>query len=134
MKIFIDTSALLAVLNRDDKFHDSAAKEWVRLIESEYSLLSSNYIMIETIALLQRRFGTDAVRLLISDVQPLIKLVWVDESIHESALNVVKTINQRNLSLVDCTSFEIMRQLGIEHVFSFDSHFSEQGFRVIPEP
>jgi len=134
MKIFIDTSALLAVLNRDDKFHDSAAKEWVRLIESEYSLLSSNYIMIETIALLQRRFGTDAVRLLISDVQPLIKLVWVDESIHESALNVVKTINQRNLSLVDCTSFEIMRQLGIENVFSFDSHFSEQGFRVIPEP
>ncbi len=132
MKIFVDTSAFLAMLVRDDQFHDLAKNEWTRIIDTDATMISSNYIVVETIALLQRRFGNDAVRLFTSDVQPLITLAWVDEKTHESALNVVKTINQRILSLVDCTSFEIMRQLGIEHVFSFDSHSSDQGFKVIP--
>jgi predicted nucleic acid-binding protein len=35
------------------------------------------------------------------------------------------------LSLVDCTSFEIMRQTRFEKVFTFDPHFSEQGFIII---
>jgi uncharacterized protein len=134
MKLFIDTSAFLAILNRDDHFHDSAKNEWIRLLELDATMISSNYIMVETIALLQRRFGIDAVRLFTSDVQPLIHLVWVNEKVHESALNVVKTIHQRDLSLVDCTSFEIMRNMGIEQVFTFDSHFSDQGFTIFPKP
>lgn len=132
MKLFVDTSAFLAMLVKDDQFHDSAKNEWTRIIDTNATMISNNYVMVETIALLQRRFGTEAVRLFTSDVQPLINLAWVDEKIHESALIVVKTINQRNLSLVDCTSFEIMRQLGIEHVFTYDPHFSDQGFKVIP--
>jgi predicted nucleic acid-binding protein len=133
MKIFIDTSAILAILNSNDHFHDPARNEWSRIIESQDVIFSSNYIFVETIALLQRRFGTEAVRLFTSNFQPLINLVWIDETIHEAALSVVKTINLRELSLVDCTSFEIMRQMDIEHVFSFDTHFSEQGFIVIPK-
>jgi predicted nucleic acid-binding protein len=35
----------------------------------------------------------------------------------------------RDLSLVDCVSFEIMRDLGIATTFSFDDHFAQQGFR-----
>jgi predicted nucleic acid-binding protein len=33
---------------------------------------------------------------------------------------------------VDCTSFEIMRQARLERAFTFDPHFAEQGFVVIP--
>lgn len=132
MKLFVDTSAILAILNSDDQFHDQAKIEWIRIIDSGDILFSSNYIIIETISLLQRRFGTVAVRLFCDGFQPLLNLVWVDEKIHESALNVVKTINHRNLSFVDCTSFEIMRRMGIENVFSFDSHFTDQGFSIVP--
>jgi predicted nucleic acid-binding protein len=42
------------------------------------------------------------------------------------------TASKRNLSLVDCVSFEIMRALGIKTVFAFDPHFAEQGYRCIP--
>ena len=40
--------------------------------------------------------------------------------------------NRRQLSLVDCSSFETMRRVRIEKVFTFDEHFREQGFEVIP--
>lgn len=44
----------------------------------------------------------------------------------------VLTANRRQLSLVDCSAFETMRRLDIETVFTFDEHFREQGFNVIP--
>lgn len=40
--------------------------------------------------------------------------------------------NRRNLSLVDCVSFEVMRDLGVKDVFAFDPHFREHGFTCIP--
>jgi predicted nucleic acid-binding protein len=45
-------------------------------------------------------------------------------------LGILLAANRLNLSLVDCTSFEIMRQTRLEKVFTFDPHFSEQGFFI----
>ncbi len=132
MKIFIDTSAILAILNDQDRFHEPAKKEWTKFIESEDVLFCSNYILLETITLLQHRFGTDAVRLFTSNIQPVLNIIWINESLHNSGLSIINTINQRSLSLTDCTSFEIMRQMDMEIAFTFDSHFSDQGFKVIP--
>ncbi len=39
---------------------------------------------------------------------------------------------RRQLSLVDCASFDAMRRLGITTVFTFDKHFAEQGFAQVP--
>ena len=72
-------------------------------------------------------------RLFESDILPIIEIVWVDETIHMQGMSARLVANRRNLSLVDCTSFEIMRHLGLDTTFSFDPHFSEQGFKVIHE-
>jgi len=96
-------------------------------------LFSSNYVILETSALLQHRFGTDALRMFESDILPVIDIVWVDETIHKQGMSALLVANRRNLSLVDCTSFEIIRQFGMDEVFTFDHHFNEQGFKVIPE-
>jgi predicted nucleic acid-binding protein len=50
-----------------------------------------------------------------------------------AAMSALLAANRRTLSLVDCTSFEIMRESGLDTVFTFDAHFSEQGFKVIPQ-
>ena len=133
MNIFIDTSAFLAVLNANDKFHPSAKHDWDELLSSEAILISSNYVILETTALLQHRFGIEAVRLVESDILPIIEIAWVDEVIHKQAMSALLVANHRDLLLVDCTSFEIIRQVGLDRVFTFDPHFREQGFKVIPE-
>ena len=51
---------------------------------------------------------------------------------HEAAVEAVLTAGKRKLSLVDCVSFQVLRQLGVQAVFCFDEHFREQGFEVIP--
>jgi predicted nucleic acid-binding protein len=39
---------------------------------------------------------------------------------------------RRKLSLVDCISFQTMREYGAPTAFCFDPHFREQGFDTIP--
>ena len=131
MNIFIDTAAFLAVLNANDRFHPSARQIWNEILSSDSTLISSNYVILETTALLQHRFGIEALRLFDSDIMPVIEIAWVDETIHKQGMSALLVANRRNLSLVDCTSFEIMRQAGLDAVFTFDPHFGEQGFNMI---
>ena len=132
MNIFIDTAAFLAVLNANDQFHPQARRTWDDILASDAALFSSNYVLIETIALLQHRFGIDAVRLFEGDILPVIEIGWVDETLHNQATSALLAANRRELSLVDCTSFEMMRQAGMDAAFTFDPHFREQGFKVLP--
>ena len=133
MNTFIDTAAFLAVLNANDQFHLLAKQSWEEVLASDSTLFSSNYVVLETTALLQHRFGVEAVRLFESDILPIIEIVWVEEAVHKQGMSALLAANRRDLSLVDCTSFEIMRQIRLDTAFTFDPHFSEQGFGVIPE-
>lgn len=95
-------------------------------------MFSSNYVLLETTTLLQHRFGIEAVRLFESDILPVLEVNWIDDLLHKRAMSALLAANRRALSLVDCTSFEIMRQFGMDKAFTFDPHFREQGFELIP--
>jgi predicted nucleic acid-binding protein len=133
MNIFIDTSAFLAILNENDQFHQQAKKLWTENLTSCAVIFSSNYVMLETMALLQHRFGIEALRLFENYIQPVIEMIWIGETVHKTGVGILMAANRRNLSLVDCTSFEVMRQARLENVFTFDPHFAEQGFIAIPQ-
>lgn len=128
MTVFVDTSALFAVLDADDGAHSQADGIWRRLLTQEEVLLTSNYVLVETFALVQRRLGMNAVESLSTDVTPVLNVHWVDEAEHSRAVTAILAARRRKLSLVDCVSFDIMRRLGVESCFAFDSHFEAQGF------
>lgn len=132
MTVFVDTSALYALLDRADANHKRAVAAWTDLLDSEERLFTSNYVLVESFALTQGRLGIDALRVLQEDVLPVISIHFVDREIHRSGLSAVLSAGRRDLSFVDCVSFEIMRTLGIKTAFSFDSHFKQQGFTVMP--
>lgn len=128
MSVFVDTSALLALLHADDVNHDKAAATFRNLIERGDQFVTTNYCVVETVALLQHRFGPTASRRFHDDVLPVLGLVWVDADIHAAGMAALLTASRRTLSLVDCVSFCFMRARGIDRAFHFDRHFREQGF------
>jgi uncharacterized protein len=131
LSVYVDTSAFLAVLNASDRFHESARHRWVQLLESGTPLVCNNYVLIETLAVLQNRLGMEAVTTLQNVVVPVLVVLWVDQDLHQRAVSALLVARRRRLSLVDCTSFESMRQVGLQQVFAFDAHFEEQGFEVL---
>ena len=128
MTVFIDTSALLAVMDADDESHRRADGSWRKLLASDLSLATTNYVLVETFALAQIRLGLDAVRSLRHDVIPVLRVIWVDAELHEAGVTALLTAGRRRLSLVDCVSFEVMRREGVRQALAFDRHFTEQGF------
>ena len=132
MRIFVDTSGFFALLDRDDADHKKARKIWSDVLNPENTLITSNYVIVESCALIQHRLGLEAVRGFHEDILPLINIEWIDAEIHKSGVSALLAASRRRLSLVDCVSFETMRTLGIKTVFAFDLHFAEQGFKCIP--
>ncbi len=132
MTLFVDTSALLAFLDADQPRHADVTEAWRRALNDHDSLVTSNYVLVETFALVQRRLGLDALRALAGDLVPLLQPLWVDEELHGAAMAALFTAGRRKLSLVDCTSFELMRRHGIAAALSLDADFAQQGFRLLP--
>ena len=131
-KIFVDTSALYALISTEDQNIVPAVITWESMLEREDILFTNNYVLLECFALIQNRLGIEFTRALQSNLVPFLQIDWIGEQQHISSVNDVLAANRRQLSIVDCSSFESMRRLGIEKVFTFDEHFREQGFDVIP--
>jgi len=133
MTIFVDTAALYAFLDADDANHAECEREWRRLLKHDEQLVTSNYVLVETCALVQHRLGVQAVRDLQEVMLPALQVLWVDEQAHREAVSALLTAGRRELSLVDCASFGLMRKWGITSAFTLDRHFDEQGFRRLPD-
>jgi predicted nucleic acid-binding protein len=132
MSIFVDTSVFLAVLAEDDSNNEIAARTLATLVENGAQLITTNYILVESYALIQRRMGMNAVQDFQDKILPSLNLVWINTEEHERAMDIFLSENRRNLSFVDCSSFDTIQRLVIDKVFTFDGHFTEQGFAVIP--
>ncbi|MGZ8722393.1 MAG: type II toxin-antitoxin system VapC family toxin [Aeromicrobium sp.] len=127
MKVFVDTSALLAILDEDDRYHREAA-ETFRALMVDTELVTHNYVEVETLTLARRRLGPGSVALLTDRLLPSLTTIWVDESLHRAALAAHRGAGT-SVSLVDNVSFEVMRREGIDQAFAFDADFEAQGFR-----
>ncbi len=132
-KVFIDTSAFYALMDRSDSYHQSASKLWAHFLDKGYHLKTSNYITVETLALMQNRLGFEAADLWSRDVLDIVETLWIDEALHKLAFEIWFSLGRRKLSLVDCASFAVMRHDKMEKVFGFDKHFTEHGFEVLNE-
>lgn len=131
MEVFVDTSAFYAALDADDANHLAAVQTWRNLEEMGETPSTSNYVLVETVAVVGRRLGLQVVRDFQTQFVPLLQVHWIDESLHDLGVAAMLTAGRRDLSLVDCVSFELMRRLGLDTAFAFDAHFAEQGFRCV---
>jgi uncharacterized protein len=128
----VDTSALFALLDADDGNHRRARAHLETLLADGGALLTHEYVLVETIALVQRRLGLGPLRRFLDDLLPLIDVAWVDEALHLEAREALLAAGQRQVSLVDRVSFLVMRRHGVRRAFAFDADFGAAGFEVVP--
>jgi len=131
LAVLIDTSAIYALLDEEDPLHARSVAVLRRLGRDRGDVVVHSYVIGEAFALLQRRLGLDAVRRFISTIMPLLSVVWVDKALHDRGVSALLAADRRTVSLVDHTSFLVMRDLGIRAAFAFDDDFVAQGFELL---
>ena len=130
MNVFVDTSGYFALLVQNDHMHIRAKENFSYFAEQNAQLVTSSFVLVETIALLQRRIGLAPVHDFNAKILPLLDVIWVNDKWYTCAMQRLFAQNNRNVSLVDCLSFEIMDSLEIKYAFAFDRHFEENGFTI----
>ena len=130
MVTFVDTSGLYAFLAADDADHQASVASFRRLVADAEPMLTHSYVVVESTALVQRRLGFEAVSSLQDAIWPQLEIIWVDQALHERAAEANRAAARRAVSLVDWTSFLVMRDRRIRDAWAFDHDFLEQGFRI----
>ena len=90
--------------------------------------LTHNYVLVESLALLQHRLGIAALKLARSS--SAFDVVWVERPLHEEAARKLARARSRRVSFVDQVSFLVMRSKGIGTALAFDPDFEREGFQL----
>ena len=124
--ILVDTSAVYALIDRDDRNHAPAKAKLKALKRQKLEPFLTNFLVAETHALLLSRLGIDVAR------QWLLANVWRIESVipsdEQKARDIIRTYVDKDFSYTDASSFAVMERLGLETAFTFDRHFKQYGF------
>lgn len=132
MSLFLDTSALYPLLVRTEEGHDAVAGAFREAVDEGRTVVTTNYVALETIALLQSRIGLEAVADLSDRILPLARIRWVDEALHRRAVEELVRRDRRRVSLT--VSFLVMQADGIREALALDGGFEERGFDLLPGP
>jgi uncharacterized protein len=125
--MLLDTSGLLCLHFSTEPLHTQACIAY----QKAAIRLTHNYVIAEYVALanarrLPRASVLDFVVDLLSSTD--IKTVWVDESIHQAAVELLTLRQDKTYSLCDAVSFVLMRQQGVTEALTTDRHFEQEGF------
>lgn len=129
-RVFVDSSALLTLLDRADARHDAARLCLLGLADAD--LVTHGYVVAESLAVARRRFGVDGAVALIDGLLPAIDVVAVEPAVHAAAMARYRDSLPSGTSFVDQVSLELMTRESIETAFVFDADFATAGIQVIP--
>jgi predicted nucleic acid-binding protein len=128
--VFVDTSGFYAFLDPSDPFHDQAHDCFLRAEREGWQLVTTNYVVHESWAIIQGRLGWEAVEAWRNRLVSRCKIVWVDEPLHAMGEARCRQARERRLSLTDCVSLEVMQRSGINEAVARDDHFERRGIRL----
>ena len=127
--ILVDTSGAFALADLNDLRHAKATSLFQAAAAKGEGLLIHSYTISEAASLMQRRLGLAAALAFLQSLDQF-TVHWIEPADHEEAVELLEARNRRNLSLVDCASFVVMRRYGVTHGLFFDADFEREGFEL----
>lgn len=136
MRALVDTSALLALANARDQFHERA----VRAARAHYAgggrFVGTLAVLAEFHAHLMYLRGAERAREAITKLLADPSHEWIPvtaDVVHHAVTGWLARFPDQRISLTDAISFEVMRRERTSHAFAFDRHFELAGFKLIAE-
>jgi predicted nucleic acid-binding protein len=132
--LFIDTAGWMACADSADPAHARCCAARDGALEAGQTLVTTDFVVDETLTLLRFRLGLAAVEAWWQQVDRSPRLRWerIDSERFEKARQLFFEYGDKNFSFTDCTSFVIMREVRLTHAMTTDRHFRQMGFQVVP--
>ncbi len=136
-RVFVDTWAWYALADSADADHELARVANEQLLDEGGTFVTTNLVFSEALTLIRYRLGHSAAIRFGRSIQQLtgsgmVEFVRIDDSHEAAAWVIFEHYTDQTFSYTDCTSFAVMRALGLTRVFTADHHFAILGFDLIP--
>ena len=132
MRLFVDTSAWLAINDKNDQYHREALSRNVIIKARKLDLVTSDYVIDETLTIIRYRVSHTAA-VVFGDAlmdSRIVTIFAITDNEKLAAWALFKKYSDKELSFTDCSSFALMKKLGVRQAFSFDDHFRQTGFQL----
>ena len=132
-EVFLDTSFAIALSSITDQNHIRAVELAHHIENNSTRLVTTQAILLEIgNALSKQRYRVAAIELLESiESDPNIEVVLLTNNLYRLALNLFKQREDKEWGLIDCVSFIVMQNRGINDALTADIHFQQAGFRAL---
>lgn len=131
--VFLDTSGLVALTDRDDYWHSKAMQAWQVLVEQKRTMVTTSLVLIELADGLGKvRFRHIALQLVDAlQNSSVVEVVHVTSELESLGWQLYRERADKNWGMTDCVSISLMNSHGMADVFGLDHHFEQAGFKLL---
>ena len=132
--LFVDTAGWMACADQADPAHHRALESRDAALESGCVLVTTDYVIDETLTLLRVRLRLAAAEAWWAQIEGSSRLrwEWIGMARAEKARDVFFRHRDKSYSFTDCTSFVVMKELKLKQALTTDRHFRQMGFEDLP--
>lgn len=129
-KVFVDTAAFLALLNRSDIWHKKAKETELFLNRNRFLWVTTEFIILELADALCDSYWRSKTARFIKMIKKLqsVSIIPLDSELLNKGLDLYQSRLDKDWGLTDCISFVVMQREEITEVFTTDKHFEQAGF------
>jgi len=124
----------MACADASDPAHQAACECRDAALEQGANLVTTDYVMDETLTLIRMRLGLPAAKAWWEQVEGSSRLrwEWVGMERAEKARKAFFRYRDKSYSFTDCTSLVVMQELRLKQALTTDRHFRQMGLQVLP--
>lgn len=131
-RVFVASSAYLALLDEDDDHYSEAVAVLNRLADQRFRQIPTNIVLIEAHALILSNLGIRRASQFLRDMGDSSTVVVRGRASDEyRAKQILFQYADKDFSFTDAISFALMERLRIPYAFTFERHFAHYGFESI---
>ena len=130
MKVFIDTSAFIALILKGESFHEKLVNQYKVYKKSRAQLITSDYILDELYTRCVYRAGSHGAKLATNLIKEAVTsneltVLEVGSSIFQKAEPIFLKFSDNKISFTDATSFVLYKDFALDEVFTLDDDFKK---------
>ena len=133
-RLFADTFYWVALLYRRDPWHVRVAAFSETITETD-SVFTTDAVLAEVLAALSAGGAhlRDAAVALVDDLHndPQVRVEEVTRGLFLDGVSLYRARPDKEYSLTDCISMQVMRREGLTEVLTNDHHFTQEGFHIL---
>jgi len=128
VQVLIDSDAFVGWMLAKDAHHQQTVQIFERLIEDQVAIATTNLVVGETATVLSHRQGQALAKTFLDQVIEAsdFPIIFIDEDLHQQALDIFKQQTKRGISLTDCANVAVIQRFGITSIFSFDRFYTKE--------